>query len=142
MSGKSNFSTGNASRHLNKDHPDEFLRDALREDGNVFVSVLVKKKLKLNYPLNDEYIYKEFSQEKFRKKLIQWIDVNDQPFTEPQQWAFVEVVKALSPDAEIISDKAVRSDILSTYQEKLENIKDQVSHILGKISITIDGWTS
>lgn len=41
----------------------------------------------------------------------------------------------------IISDKTVRSDIMETYEDKLETVKNLVSQIPGKLSITLDGWT-
>lgn len=68
--------------------------------------------------------------------------MSDQPFTEPQQESFVELVRSLNPEAVLISDKTVRADIIETYEEKLNVVKDLVSQIPGKISISHDGWTS
>lgn len=66
----------------------------------------------------------------------------DQPFTEPQQQTFVELVHSLNPDAKLISDKTVKDDIMETYLEKLEHVKRLLSQVSGKISISQDGWTS
>lgn len=68
--------------------------------------------------------------------------MSDQPFTEPEQKDFVELVKSLNPEAVLISDKTVRADIIEKYEEKLETVKDLVTTIPGKLSISLDGWTS
>lgn len=83
-----------------------------------------------------------FSQDTFRKALIKWIVICDQPFTEPQQEAFVELIHTLNPNAQVISDKTVRADIIETYEEKFSELKDLLAQIPGKMSITLDGWTS
>lgn len=74
--------------------------------------------------------------------LLKWVILNDQPFTEPQQEAFVELIHTLNPNAETISDKTVRADVMAAYEEKLNNLKAMVAEIPGKISITMDGWSS
>lgn len=66
----------------------------------------------------------------------------DQPFTEPQQPTFVELIHSLNPDAKLISDKTVKDDIMETYLEKLEDVKTLLSQAPGKLSFSHDGWTS
>lgn len=66
----------------------------------------------------------------------------DQPFTAAQEEAFVEMVASLNPDAHLYSDKTIKSDELAEYVTKFDELKVVVSKIPGKISITIDGWTS
>lgn len=83
-----------------------------------------------------------FSQEKFRKALIKWIIISDQPFTEPQQETFVELIRTLNQNAQVISDKTVRADIVEIYEEKFEEVKGFLAQITGKVSISLDGWTS
>lgn len=83
-----------------------------------------------------------FSQENFRKSLLKWVVVTDQAFTAPQQQAFVDLVQTLNPQAELYCDKTIRSDLFVTYKEQVDNLKGQVKEIPGKISITMDGWTS
>lgn len=83
-----------------------------------------------------------FSQEEFRTALIKWIVMSDQPFTEPQQQSFVELVRSLNHNAKLISDKTVKADIMETYLEKLENVKTLLCQNAGKLSISLDGWTS
>lgn len=52
------------------------------------------------------------------------------------------MVETLNPDAELYTDKTMRADLLSTFAEKFNDLKVQVSEIPGKMAITMDGWTS
>jgi hypothetical protein len=68
--------------------------------------------------------------------------VCDQPFSETQQKAFKEIIDSLNPTAKTISDKTVRADIMADFEKKFEEMKSTIESIPGKISITMDGWTS
>lgn len=101
------------------------------------MSVFIRKELNVkNVPLQ------VFTQENFRKALIKWIVMCDQPFTEPQQETFVALVKTLNNDAQLVSAKTIKADIMATYNEKFEDVKKLVSEIPGKLSTSLDGWTS
>ncbi|KAJ6640352.1 Zinc finger BED domain-containing protein RICESLEEPER 2 [Pseudolycoriella hygida] len=119
---KSGSGTGNMQRHLKRDHAREIVSGTLTAENGTGAFV--------------------FSQEAFRAALIKWIVLCDQPFTEPQQQSFVELVHSLNPDAKLITDKTVKADILETYEAKLEDLKVLLSQIPGKLSISLDGWTS
>lgn len=86
--------------------------------------------------------FQVFSQEKFRAALLKWIVVCDQPYSEPQREAFVEMIKTLNPDAHIVSDKTVHADLMTTYHAKFAELITEVSSVPGKISLTMDLWTS
>ncbi|KAJ6639118.1 Zinc finger BED domain-containing protein RICESLEEPER 2, partial [Pseudolycoriella hygida] len=118
LSGESNGSTGNMKRHLENKHP-----EALHSS---FVAV-------------DAFT---FSQENFREALMRWVIECNQPFTEPQQAAFVALVRTLNPEAKVVSDVKVKSDVMAAYKDKLEELKREVANVPGKISITLDAWTS
>ncbi len=64
------------------------------------------------------------------------------PHTAPQQKAFVRLVHTLNPDAHIYTDKTVKADELREYLTKFDELKEDIAKVPGKISITIDGWTS
>lgn len=68
--------------------------------------------------------------------------VCDQPFTAPEQEAFADMVKTLNPEAKTYSDKTIRADLIDTFKEKYEVLKEQLTEIPGKMAITMDGWTS
>lgn len=48
------------------------------------------------------FVLQVFSQENFRKALLRWVIECNQPFTEPQQNAFVAVIRTLNLDAKVI----------------------------------------
>lgn len=83
-----------------------------------------------------------FSQDKFRAALLEWVLVCNQAFTAPEQEAFVKMVRTLNPKAKTISDKTVRSDLMAAFGKKFDELKKEIRLIPGKISITMDGWTS
>ncbi|KAJ6640752.1 Zinc finger BED domain-containing protein RICESLEEPER 4, partial [Pseudolycoriella hygida] len=105
LSGKSNGSTGNMKRHLENKHP-----EALHSS---FVAV-------------DAFT---FSQENFREALMRWVIECNQPFTEPQQAAFVALVRTLNPEAKVVSDVKVKSDVMAAYKDKLEELKREVANV-------------
>ncbi len=74
--------------------------------------------------------------------MLKWIVVCDQPYTEPQQQSFIDMIKTLNPEAQTISDKTVHADLMTTFEIKFMQMKNEVNAVPGKISITLDLWTS
>lgn len=66
----------------------------------------------------------------------------NQPFSEVEQEAFLEMVKTLNPQAESISDSTMKRDLMAAYLKKVEEIKEYLKKVPGKISFTVDAWTS
>lgn len=66
----------------------------------------------------------------------------DMKFNVVEKPAFRKLIHSLNPVAELISDKTVQADVLVKFGEKMEGLKERLSKIPGKISITTDGWTS
>lgn len=87
-------------------------------------------------------VFQTFSQENFRKALLRWVIECNQPFTEPQQKAFVALIRTLNPCAEVVSDKTVKADLMAEFTQKTHELKTEVADVPGKISITMDAWTS
>lgn len=83
-----------------------------------------------------------FCQDKYRAALLRWVIECDQPFTAPQQAAFLDLVKSLNPNAKTVSSATLKRDLKKKYSEKFEEIKSKVLDIPGKISFTMDAWTS
>lgn len=137
-SGKSNGSTGNMKRHIDKKHPEKHAELKRQGLNNVFVSLGLRRLVR-RFHLR---VFQTFSQENFRKALVEWVVTCNQPFTEPQQEAFIAVIRTLNPEASVISDKTVKSDLLAEYAHKLNVLKTEVAAVPGKISITMDAWTS
>lgn len=83
-----------------------------------------------------------FSQDKFRQTLLKWIVVTSQPISMVEEDTFRELIGILNPTAEVISNKTIKEDLMAAYTEKVEEIKEQLKGVPGKISITMDIWTS
>lgn len=73
---------------------------------------------------------------------MQWVLIRDQPFTEVQEKAFLNLLKTLNPDATSVSDKTIRRDMMKAFRQELEINKLRMKNLPGKISFTIDGWSS
>lgn len=52
------------------------------------------------------------------------------------------MVRTLNPEAKTISDKTVRADLMATFEIKFNEIKKELNAVPGKISFTMDLWTS
>lgn len=74
--------------------------------------------------------------------MVEWIVLCDQKFDVVEKPAFRRLIHTLNPVADLISDKTVQADILLTFGEKMEVLKNRLPEIPGAISITMDGWTS
>lgn len=66
----------------------------------------------------------------------------DQPFSQCEEGFFLKMVKILNPTAVTISGQTVKRDIMKLFGEKTEQIKAMMAKIPGKLSFTIDAWTS
>lgn len=83
-----------------------------------------------------------FSQETFRQTLLKWIVVSNQHFSVVEEDTFIELIQMFNPSAEVISDKTIKADLTAAYLKKIEEIKQGLKGIPGKISITMDMWSS
>lgn len=52
------------------------------------------------------------------------------------------MIKTLNPKAKIISDKTVHADLMAAFDVEFNSVKEEVNSVPGKISITMDLWTS
>lgn len=137
LSGKSNSSTGNMNRHLVSKNPEQ-LDNAQEGEPEAFVS----SKCPTEYKVSNLLPFQTFSQENFRKALLKWVIECNQPFTEPQQDAFVALIRTLNPDTVVVSNVTIKNDLLAAYAAALNDLKAEIAKIPGKISITMDAWTS
>jgi len=77
-----------------------------------------------------------------QKKLIQWIILSQQPFTIVEEISFQNFVNTLYPAIKFPSANTIKNHIINIYGSKIEKIKEIMQNISGKISYTIDIWTS
>ncbi|HEY0222575.1 MAG TPA: hypothetical protein VGC17_07290 [Lactovum miscens] len=52
------------------------------------------------------------------------------------------MINTLNPKAKVISPTTLKRDLNGTFQIKFEEVKSRMGTVPGKISFTIDGWTS
>ncbi|GES73161.1 zinc finger BED domain-containing protein RICESLEEPER 2-like [Rhizophagus clarus] len=74
--------------------------------------------------------------------LVKWIIVNQHSFTIVEESAFADLIYALQPDAKLISADTVKRKIMDLYESNINKVKESFKNITGKISFTIDIWTS
>lgn len=87
-------------------------------------------------------MYQPFTPENFRKKLIQWIVCDDQPFTVVERIELRTLLKMLNREAEVPSADTVRDIILETFIKERDYMRKVLQETPGKISFTLDAWTS
>lgn len=73
---------------------------------------------------------------------MEWIIECSQPFTEPQQKAFLNVVRTLNPSAKTVSSTTLKRDLMEKYNNKAKALKIKLDKVKGMFSFTIDCWTS
>ena len=76
------------------------------------------------------------------KSLIKWIVINQHPFTIVEEPNFINFVHTLYPDAMLVSADTVKRKIIDLYKTNISKIQEVFKNIPGKISFTIDIWTS
>ena len=62
----------------------------------------------------------------------------NQPFTECEQEDFVELLKSINPEVKPISAQTVKRAIISTFEEKISEIKSRLRKVTSKFAFTID----
>lgn len=74
--------------------------------------------------------------------MLKWIVISNQPFSVVEEEEFAEMIDTLNPSAELMTRNTVKADIMATYWEKIEKIKTELKTIPGKMSVSLDIWTS
>ena len=101
--------TTNLMNHLNNKHMEK-LRPALRDSKQ---------------PRIDEMItVPSFSIEVFENYLVDWIVLNDQPFTEVESESFRKLLTFLKPNLKILGADTVKRRILGLFQSKRLEMKE------------------
>ena len=74
--------------------------------------------------------------------LIEWIIINQHPFTLVEEPKFIEYTHKLYPNAVLISADTIKRKIMDLYLSNVDKMQEIFQDISGKISFTIDIWTS
>jgi len=83
-----------------------------------------------------------FSIEVFEEFLVDWIVLNDQPFTEVESESFRKLLKLLKPNLKTVSADTIRRRILAKFDGKSKERKQIYQDLDCKVSFTTDCWTS
>ena len=76
------------------------------------------------------------------KGFVEWIIINQHPFTLIEEPKFIDYVHMLNPDAVLISADTVKRKIMDLYEANIDKMQESFQDILEKISFTLDVWTS
>lgn len=133
-------------RHLKRDHPNLISQRDGEFVSYPFIKIFTNMRLTRIYVRVIQYLtvnnFQIFSQENFHKTLLKWIVCSSQPFSVVEEDEFIELIRSLNPTAELVSDKTIKADLMATYLEKVEEIKQLLKGVPGKISVTMYMWSS
>jgi len=76
------------------------------------------------------------------KGLVEWIIVNQHSFIIVEEPKFIDLIRILCPDAVLVSADTIKRKIMDLYEANIDKMQEAFHNILGKISFTLDIWTS
>lgn len=74
--------------------------------------------------------------------LTKWIVIHQHPFTIVEESYFMDLIHSLRPTAKIPGADKIKSCISKFYETDKVKVQNALLNVPGKISFTIDGWTS
>ena len=83
-----------------------------------------------------------FDQNVSRNELARMIILHEYPLSIVDHIGFRKYPTSLQPLFKMVSRNTIKMDILSIYEKEREKSKHEIDKNLGRISITIDMWTS
>ncbi|CAB4484797.1 unnamed protein product [Rhizophagus irregularis] len=93
----------------------------------------------------DKFVKKElprYTQGTFRDFIAKWIVCDDQPFTAVESEHLRLLFRILNPIAKAPSADTLRSDVIDKFNEERNNIREILQNAPGRLSFTLDAWTS
>lgn len=72
------------------------------------------------------HFFLQFTQKGFRKRLIEWVIVNDHSFTVVEENEFKAMIKLLQPDVKIPSADTVHNDLTINFNKIKNNVRQQL----------------
>ena len=76
------------------------------------------------------------------KGLVEWIIINQHPFTIVEELKFIDYIHILNSNTVLISANTIKRRIMDLYTANIVKMQESFQDILGKISFTLDIWTS
>ncbi|CAB5382552.1 unnamed protein product [Rhizophagus irregularis] len=81
------------------------------------------------------------TQHGFRKKLLQWVVRDDQPFITIECQEFKNMVKYLWPSVNVPSANTLRRDLSANFEQVKDKVRLELQETPGLLSFTVDAWT-
>jgi hypothetical protein len=76
------------------------------------------------------------------KNLIKWIVIHQHSFIVVEENYFINFVRSLHPSAKIPNADTIKNKIMAYYEADKIRMKEILKNLPGKVSFTIDCWTS
>lgn len=123
-------STSNLVRHMKYRHPTRFGKSPATAVPGI-ADLLIQGR---NQP--------KFSLETFHNQLTRWIVCNDEPFQAVENQEFIKVLTLCNPNAVPPNRDTIRRRIVQSFEKERETFIIRLKNIRGRISFSIDCWTS
>ncbi|KAF7843247.1 zinc finger BED domain-containing protein DAYSLEEPER-like [Senna tora] len=83
-----------------------------------------------------------FDQERSNQEIAKMIILQDYPLQIVEHQGFIDFVKTLQPQFNVLSFNAVQGDCISMYLREKQNLLNLINGIPGRVNLTLDIWTS
>ncbi|CAB4391844.1 unnamed protein product [Rhizophagus irregularis] len=127
-------STSGMSSHVRSKH-----RLLIDENDN---SNKNKKQITLQESFQNSAEIMLYNEDNFRKLLIRYVVMGDRFFLSIESKDFHNLIHLLRKDASIPSADIIKKEIINTFNNGIKEICKVLQEVSGKISFTIDAWTS
>ncbi|XP_058112092.1 zinc finger BED domain-containing protein RICESLEEPER 2 [Magnolia sinica] len=87
-------------------------------------------------------VVSEFDQDRSRQDIAKMIIVHEYPLHIVEHSGFITFVQNLQPQFKMVTFSTVEADCLAIYQKEKQNLMQLMGTIPGRISLTLDLWTS
>ena len=84
----------------------------------------------------------KFKKEEFNEKLIKWIVDEMYPYTISEEKGFHDIIKYLNPQAHSVTADTVKNKIDEIFDDKKNEVANELRNLNSKPSFTLDAWTS
>ncbi|CAB5351889.1 unnamed protein product [Rhizophagus irregularis] len=120
--------TSGISKHLKKFHATKLLTEGNQKVNKSILDMLNESK--------------SYDKDIMIKILIRWIVIHQHSFTIVEENYFINFVHSLHPSAKIPSADTIKNKIMTYYEKDKVKMKALLKDLPGKVSFTMDCWTS
>ncbi|KAG8921767.1 hypothetical protein FRC01_014904 [Tulasnella sp. 417] len=137
--GKGSGSTGNMNTHMETKH------------GGIWAEAKREQKRSLGITLDEDgqpsiasMLSSSFNLDTLHEKIVRWITISNQPFTEIESEELLEIFSYLRSAVEgrIIKADALKNRIKEASEVQRQSFKEFLQSIPGLMPIALDAWTS